>query len=74
MLFSNIINKQSVFCKTFYSTYGVSLEIARLLPTELVDKSSIYIGHCIEHALAGGSILLEHEHLKSQYMTFNVYI
>ena len=60
-----------MYCKTFYNTYGVSLEIARLLPTEQVDKSSIYIGHCMEHTLACGSILLECEHLKSQKKTFN---
>ena len=62
-----------VSCKTFCNTYRLSLEIARILPTEQVDKSSIDIGHCIEHTLAGGSILLEHEHLKSQNKTFNVH-
>ena len=61
-----------VYCKNFYNTYDVSLNIARLLPTEHVDGSSIYIGHCIEHTHAGGSILLEHEHSKYEKKTFNV--
>ena len=37
-----------------------------LSPTEQVSESLHYLRHYLEHSLAGGSLLLELEHLKSQ--------
>ena len=55
-----------MYCKPFQNTYGAGLEIEHPLPAEQDEKSFIYLTHFIEHTLAGGLILLEHEHLKSQ--------
>ena len=53
---------------TFYKTYGLRCEVKTvecISPTEQVDKSSRYLGQFLEDSLAGGSMLLELEHLKS---------
>ena len=62
-----------MYCKKNYNTYSVTLEFAYqgLSTTKIADDNCfIYIRHSLEHTLAGGSILLEHEHLKSQKNTF----
>ena len=41
---------------------------------EQVDESSTYLGHSLKHSLAGGSILLELEHLKSQKNVFIMWV
>ena len=62
---------------TFYSTYG-HLRLKPWVqdckicssPTEEVDENSRHLGHTLVHSFAGGSILLELEHLKSQKNVF----
>ena len=59
----------------FYNTYGSSCDFKTRIcqsPKQHVDESSTYLGHSLEDSLAGGSIFLELEDLKSQKNVFYI--